>query len=85
MRSIPPSRAPINGLFGAVEAVLREPRRVMHPTPAGPATARSSARLLLIAIVSAAVYGLIVGTFSGGTQLWAAPAKIRGGAASSRR
>lgn len=32
-----------------------------------------------IALVSALVYGLVVGTFSGGNQLWAAPAKIAGG------
>ncbi len=35
--------------------------------------------LLFVAVFSAAIYGLVVGTFSGGTQLWAAPAKIAGG------
>jgi len=74
----PAEQVPINGLFGAVEAVLREPRRVMFQLhqPGGGAIIGA---LLLIALVSAAVYGLIVGTFSGGTQLWAAPAKIAAG------
>src|SRR5262249_25710335 len=35
--------------------------------------------LLFIAVFCALVYGLIVGTFSGSTQLWAAPVKIAGG------
>ena len=35
--------------------------------------------LLFSAVVSATVYGVIVGTFSGGTQLWAAPVKIAAG------
>ena len=35
--------------------------------------------LLVIASGCALIYGLIVGTFSGGTQLWAAPLKIVAG------
>lgn len=35
--------------------------------------------MLLVATMSAAAYGFIAGTFSGGTQLWAAPLKIAGG------
>jgi hypothetical protein len=74
----PAEHVPVNGLFGAVEAVLREPRRVMHQL-SRPGNGAIIGALLLIALVSAAVYGLIVGTFSGGTQLWAAPAKIAAG------
>jgi hypothetical protein len=36
-------------------------------------------QMLLVSAVCAAVYGFVTGTFSGGTQLWAAPVKIAGG------
>ena len=35
--------------------------------------------LIAVSIVFAAFYGLIVGSFSGGVQWWAAPAKVAGG------
>ena len=35
--------------------------------------------MLLITVVCSLVYGVVTGTFSGGTQLWAAPIKIAGG------
>jgi hypothetical protein len=35
--------------------------------------------LLFIALLCSAVYGLVVGSFSGGEQWWAAPLKIAGG------
>ena len=68
-------REPIKGLTGAVEAILRQPRRVMHQLkqPGGARLARS---LLFIALACSVVYGLVAGTFSGGQQLWAAPVKI---------
>jgi hypothetical protein len=68
-------RVPITGPVTAVEAVLREPRRVVFQLTQ-PGARRVSASLLLAAIGCAAVYGLVVGTFSGGDQLWAAPLKI---------
>jgi hypothetical protein len=71
----PAERAPISGVVGAIEAILRQPRRVMfclkEPNPGGLITA-----LLAIAITCSLVYGIIVGTFSGAEQLWAAPVKI---------
>lgn len=35
--------------------------------------------LVLVALVSSAVYGVVVGAFSGGQQLLAAPVKVAGG------
>jgi len=69
---------PVRGVMAAVEAVLREPRRVQHALgqPGGGAVAGS---LLAVAVVCGAIYGVVAGTFSGGTQLWAAPLKIAGG------
>jgi hypothetical protein len=35
--------------------------------------------MLIVSIICSVVYGVVVGTFSKGDQLWAAPAKIAGG------
>jgi len=37
------------------------------------------AAMLTVSVVCGLIYGLITGTFSAGTQLWAAPVKIAGG------
>ncbi len=74
----PSEQTPIHGFVAAVEAVLREPRRVMFQLRQPGAGAVITA-LLSIAVVSAAIYGFVVGTFSGGTQLWAVPVKIAAG------
>ncbi|MGD0537992.1 MAG: hypothetical protein ABSC03_10150 [Verrucomicrobiota bacterium] len=67
-------RAPIRGPLDAVTAILRQPRRVMtqlHQAPAG----RLALVLLLIAAVCSLLYGVVIGTFSGGGQVWAAAVK----------
>src|SRR5512133_3258201 len=75
---LPEEREPVTGPFGAVEAVLRQPRRLMYqlrqPRPGG-----LLGVMLLTALLCSLVYGVVVGTFSGGTQLWAAPVKIAAG------
>ena len=74
----PAERVPIAGMFGASEAILRQPRRVWFQlTQAG--QLQLTLVLLGIAILGALAYGLVVGTFTGGDQLWAAPVKIAGG------
>jgi hypothetical protein len=76
--SNPVEQTPVNGVFGAVEAMLRQPRRLMYqltrPKPGG-----LIGSLLAIAIGSSLIYGVVAGTFSGGAQLWAAPVKILAG------
>jgi hypothetical protein len=74
----PDDRIPITGPISTFEAILRQPRRVVFHFRQASAGSVIAA-LCGIAIVSALVYGLVVGTFSGGTQLWAAPAKVAGG------
>jgi hypothetical protein len=68
----------IPSVLSAVEAVLRQPRRVLYQLRQ-PGQGRLITALLLIAAVCALIYGLVVGTFSGGQQLWAAPTKTAAG------
>src|SRR5205085_11630473 len=75
---LPSDRVPIIGVASAVHALLREPRRVLfNLRQADPAAVL--AVLLIIFAISSATYGFVIGTFSGGTQLWAAPVKITAG------
>lgn len=76
--SHPDDVIPITGPISTFEAILRQPRRVLFHLnkPGGRGIIMA---LGAIALLSALVYGLVVGTFSGGAQLWAAPAKIAGG------
>lgn len=71
-------RQPIASLITAIEAVLREPRRLLFQL-----TQQNQGHLvrnlLFVSLLSAFIYGLVVGTFSGREQLLAAPLKIAGG------
>ena len=71
----PNDRVPIDGFASALEAILRQPRRVMFQLRDGQAGPIIAA-FLTTAIGCALIYGIVVGTFSGGSQLWAAPLKI---------
>ena len=71
-------REEINGAAALVEAVLRHPRRVIYQLHQGP-PGRLILPLLAVAVAFVVVYGLIVGSFSGGLQWWAAPVKIAAG------
>jgi len=71
----PEEREPITSPVTVAEAILRQPRRVLYHLR-GPAASRLVAFMVLIALACAIVYGLVVGAFSMGDQLWAAPAKI---------
>lgn len=70
--------APVSGIGGTLEALLRRPRGVLHQLHQ-PGAVRLAGLMLLLALIGAAGYGLIVGSFSGGVQFWAAPLKIAGG------
>lgn len=71
-------RVPIPHGFAALEALLRQPSRLFYQLRQ-PGGGSLIVQMLLIAFVCSLVYGVIVGTFSNGTQLWAAPVKIAGG------
>src|ERR1043166_6662701 len=71
----PQERASIPTGIAAIEGLLRQPRRVMYQLRQ-PGSGRLIAAMLFIAIVCSLIYGVVVGSFSGGTQWWAAPVKI---------
>lgn len=72
-----PAPLRLNGLLGTVEALLRDPYRLVERLR-HPGSGRLVFTLLQSAILCSLLYGLVAGTFSGGTQLWAAPVKITG-------
>lgn len=74
----PSERIPIPHALVAVEALLRQPLRLIYQLRQ-PGAGRLIAQMLLIALGCGLVYGFVAGTFSGGTQLWAAPLKTAGG------
>src|SRR6266446_6525028 len=74
----PEDREPIPGVVGAVEAILRHPRRLMYQLRQ-PRSGPLIVGMLVVAILCSLIYGVVVGTFSMGDQLWAAPVKIAGG------
>jgi hypothetical protein len=74
----PADQQPIASFAEAVESLLRQPRRLMHQLRQ-PGRGHIIVALLGLAVVCALVYGVVVGTFSGDTQLWAAPVKTAAG------
>ena len=71
----PADREPIPNVVAAIESILRQPRRLIFQLRQ-PGAGKLIAGMLLVTIVCSLIYGLIVGSFSGGTQWWAAPAKV---------
>jgi hypothetical protein len=74
----PQDREMIPGPVSAIEAILRHPRRILYHLRQ-PGSGNLILALLLIAVSCSLVYGVVVGTFSGQNQLWAAPVKIAAG------
>ncbi len=74
----PAERVPVTNAFAAVEALLRQPRRLLYQLRQ-PGAGGLIVQMLFVAAICALVYGFVAGTFSGGAQLWAAPVKIAGG------
>jgi hypothetical protein len=74
----PEEHLPIPNAVAAVECILRQPRRALHQLRLA-RPGRLIVRILFVAAICSLVYGIVVGTFSGGTQLWAAPVKSAAG------
>ena len=71
----PAERVAIPHVFAAIEALLRQPRRLLFQLRQ-PGAGKLIAAMLFTAFLCSLIYGVVAGTFSGGTQLWAAPVKI---------
>jgi hypothetical protein len=71
----PADREPVLNPITAVEAILRQPRRVMYQLRQ-PGAGKLIGSMLFVTVLCSLVYGVIVGSFSGGDQWWAAPVKI---------
>jgi len=71
----PSERVAIPNVIVAIEAILRQPRRVMFQLRQ-PGAGRLIAGMLFVSIVCSLIYGAVAGSFSGGVQWWAAPVKI---------
>jgi hypothetical protein len=63
------------GPTSVIESLLKHPGRIIHELQHERAGA-VSLWLLLFALMGMALYGVVVGTLSGGQQLWLAPAKL---------
>jgi len=74
----PEEREGISSPFVAIEAILRQPRRVIYQLRQSGA-GRLIAGMVFVSLVCSLVYGIVVGSFSMGSQLWAAPVKVAGG------
>jgi len=74
----PEEREPIPNVVTAVEAILRQPRRVMYQLRQAN-SGRLIGSMVLVSILCSLIYGVVAGTFSMGDQIWAAPVKIAGG------
>jgi hypothetical protein len=64
--------------MGLIDDLLRRPTRILHElsqAESGP----TSRRLVLVAVALMAVYGVVIGSFSGGAQWWAVPVKVVAG------
>jgi hypothetical protein len=71
----PSERLAIPNVIVTIEAILRQPRRVMFQLRQ-PGAGRLIAGMLFVSVVCSLIYGVVAGTFSGGAQLWAVPVKI---------
>jgi hypothetical protein len=70
---------PDAGIAAILDSLLKRPVQLIHTL----CEAKSSRHWLLLALIAVpafAVYGLLIGSFSGGAQLWAAALKVSIGA-----
>ena len=74
----PTEREPIPNILVTIESVLRQPRRLMFQLRQ-PGAGKLIAAMFFVTIVCSLIYGVIIGSFSGGMQWWAAPVKVTAG------
>jgi len=69
-------------IWSVISALLKQPGQVVYELLQGRAATVLGA-LALVAIAALALYGVVVGSLSGGAQYWIAPAKVVGGSAAA--
>src|SRR5688572_21838161 len=74
----PADGEPINSFFQLLDSLLRKPILLLIQIE------RSGGRalvfkMMVLAVIFSFIYGLVVGSFSMGAQLWMAPLKVAGG------
>jgi hypothetical protein len=74
----PAERERLAGPISAVDAILRQPRRVMYQLQQR-GIGGLVVSMIIVTLLCSTIYGVVVGTFSNGMQLWAAPLKIATG------
>ncbi|HVV74196.1 MAG TPA: hypothetical protein VHI52_22355, partial [Verrucomicrobiae bacterium] len=75
---LPEDRDPITSVMATVESVLRQPRRLFFQLRQ-PGGLKIAIWMAAVAVLCSLIYGAVVGSFSMGNQLWAAPVKIAAG------
>ena len=70
---VEPMQGPVTFLT-VIENLLKQPGRIFHECRTG--QLQVPAFLLLSTLLSFSIFGLLLGSFSGGVQLWAAPLKV---------
>jgi hypothetical protein len=68
------------GWNGVLSALLRQPGQIVYQLHESTGGSKVAVVLAGIALLCLLAYGVVVGAFSGGAQLWAAPLKIASGA-----
>src|SRR5258708_14426939 len=70
----PEDREKVPNAVSAIESILRKPRRIMYQLRQ-PGSGRLIFSMVMLAVSCSLIYGVVVGTFSLGYQLLAAPVK----------
>ncbi|TDU80853.1 hypothetical protein EI77_00151 [Prosthecobacter fusiformis] len=70
---VEPMSGPVT-LINVIENLLKHPGRLLHECRKG--QLKVPLLLFLSTLISFSVFGLLLGSFSGGTQLWASPLKV---------
>jgi len=65
-------------LVSILEALLKQPGALLHELN-GERRGDIITRLISIILICGCIYGVVMGSLSGGTQLWATPVKLTGG------
>jgi|GEM_PF-4424884 len=70
---------PGTGMGPAISSLLKSPGSILYELTSGARPGRVAVSLWVITVFGLLVFGVVTGSISGGTQWWAAPAKITGG------